>query len=698
VNPAVKKRWRPGLACAALAVATVAIFWGARQCQFVNYDDPTYITSNQELQHGLTAQSVRWAFQSGAASNWHPLTWLSHLTDVQLYGMDPAGHHFTSVLLHAANGVLLFLILRNMTGAFWRSLVVAALFALHPLRVESVAWVSERKDVLSTFFWMLTVWAYVRYAEEFKVQNSKFKVFYCLSLLFFAFGLMSKPMLVSLPFVLFLLDYWPLQRFQLLCEEPLSRPVATLSPQGGERAGRGVLAVVPFRQHVELVTEKIPFFLLAAASSVGTFFVQRSGGAVSSLTGVPMGARVGNAFVSYARYLAKIFWPTRLSPLYPHPGYWPWWKIAGAVLLLAAITALVIRRARSQPYLAVGWLWFLIMLAPTIGLLQVGIQSMADRYSYVASVGVLIMLVWGAHDWLGAQPRLLAAVAALAIGACVILTPRQVAYWRTSETLFTHAVEVTDNNYLAYNNLGYDLSNRGETERSMVYFQKSLDINSNYDEAHNNLGYALAALGRYKEATNEYIKALSLNPHLTEAHNNLGIALGNLGLPDAGIHEYQVALEENPRHAGAHNNLGVALAMKGKLDDAIAQFRLSVACQENYLSAHSDLGNALAMKGDLEGAIQEYEFCLKIDSKDPQVHNNLGNALAQQGKLEDASAQYRLALSLKPENPEAHFNLGYCLARQGRRTEAEEQYVLALQQRPNYPEARHQLEALKKTR
>jgi tetratricopeptide (TPR) repeat protein len=698
VNSAVKDRCLAALACVALATATLAVFWGARQGQFVNYDDPAYITSNEEIQHGLTAQSVRWAFQTGAASNWHPLTWLSHLADVQLYGIDPAGHHLTSVVLHAINGALLFLILRSMTGAYWRSLVVAALFALHPLRVESVAWVSERKDVLSTLFWMLTVWAYVHYTDKRRVQSAECKVFYGLSLLCFVLGLMSKPMLVTLPLVILLHHYRPLQRLQGLYDKPLARPAATLSPPSGERAGRGVCEKVSFKHNMRFVTEKIPFFVLAAASSVVTFLVQRHGGAVASLTGVPIGARVGNAFVSYARYLAKIFWPARLSPLYPHPGYWPWWKIAGAVLLLAAITAWVLRRARPQPYLAVGWFWFVVMLAPTSGLLQAGIQSMADRFSYVASVGVFIMLVWGAYDWLGTQRWLLGTAAALAVGACAMLTPRQVAYWRTSETLFLHAVEVTDNNYLAYNNLGYDLSNRGETERAMVYFQKSLEINSNYDEAHNNLGYALAALGRYKEATNEYIKALSLNPLLTEAHNNLGIALGDLGLADAGIHEYQIALEENPRHAGAHNNYGVALALKGKLDDAIAQFRLSVVCQENYLSAHSDLGNALAMKGDLEGAIREYEFCLKIDSKDAHVHNNLGNALTQQGKLEEAAAQYRLALNLQPENPEAHFNLGYCLAKQGRQAEAEEQYVLALQQRPGYPEARRQLEALKKTR
>ncbi len=665
MSSAGKDKDLAALVCVALAAVILVVFWGTRQCQFVNYDDPAYITANGEVQRGLSAASVRWAFQSGAASNWHPLTWLSHMADVDLYGVAPAGHHLTNVLLHAINGVLLFLILRGMTGALWRSACVAALFALHPLRVESVAWVSERKDVLSTLFWMLSVWAYVRYAENLEVRNSRRKTFYGLSLVFFVFGLMSKPMLITLPFVLLLLDYWPLGRLP-----------------------RGAAA---------LVKEKIPFFVLGAASSVVTILVQRHGGAISSLTSVPVGARVGNAFISYVRYMAKTFWPARLSPLYPHPGYWPWWQVAGAVILLAAITTWVIGRARAQPYLAVGWFWFAGMLAPTIGLVQVGIQSMADRYSYLASVGLLIMLTWGAAEWMGTHRWVLGTAAALALGACVILTPRQVAYWRSSETLFLHAVEVTDRNYLAYNNLGYDLSNRGEMERAMVYFQKSLEINSNYDEAHNNLGYTLAALGRNQEATNEYIKALTLNPSLTEAHNNLGVALGHLGFSDAGMHEFQVALAENPRHAGAHNNLGVALAMRGQLDEAIAQFRLSVAWQENYLSAHSDLGNALAMKGDLQGAIREYEFCLKIDAKDPQVHNNLGNALAQQGRLDEAAAQYRVALNLRAENPEAHFNLGYCLAKQGRRTEAEEQYILALRQRPDYPQARLQLEALKKT-
>jgi protein O-mannosyl-transferase len=659
VSPAVPDKWPARLICLALAAAVLAVFWGALRCDFVNYDDPAYITSNVDVQHGLTAAGIAWAFETGDASNWHPLTWLSHMADVQFFGLSPAGHHLTSLLLHAANAALLFLVLRAMTGALWRSAVVAALFALHPLRVESVVWVSERKDVLSTLFWMLAVWSYVKF------QSSKSKPWYAAAVLFFACGLMAKPMVVTLPFLLLLLDYWPLRR-----------------PMGWG-----------------LVIEKIPFFVLTLASSVVTFIVQRRGGAVSPLAGLPLPARIANAPVSYVRYLAKMFWPARLSVLYPHPGHWPVWQVACASLLLAAVTAVVIWRCRAQPYLAVGWFWFLGMLAPTIGLVQVGIQSMADRYSYLPMVGILIMVVWGVSDMLGRLPEarwILGSAGGLAIAACVVLTPQQVRYWRDSDALFQHAVKVTENNYLAYNNLGYFLSNRGEAEQSMLYYKSALQINPNYDEAHNNLGFALASLGRYQEATNEYIKALSLNPSLTEAHNNLGNALGSLGLADAAIHEYQVALEENPRHADAHNNYGIALAMHGRLDEAIAHFRLAIQYKENYSSAHSDLGNALAMKGDYAGAIQEYQACLRINPKDAQGHNNLANVLAHQGRLDEAENQYHIALELNPENPDAHFNLGCCFARQARRPEAAQEFRAALRQRPNYPAAQQQLDAVKK--
>ena len=643
-----------GLIGLLLAAMVFAVFWPVLNCGFVNYDDPSYITSNAEVKSGLTWHGVAWAFTTGAASNWHPLTWLSHMADVSCYGTDPRGHHFTNVLLHAINTVLLFFILKNLTNAVGKSAMVAALFAVHPLHVESVAWISERKDVLSGLFWMLTIGMYVRYTKGRKMG-------YALSLLFFALGLMSKPMLVTAPFLMLLLDYWPLRRLEK------------------NRVG-------------QMLLEKVPFFVLAAISSIITVIVQRKGGAVTSILALPFGQRLANAFVSYVRYLGKTVWPVDLAILYPHPRHWPAGEVAGAILLLTAMTGWTISRVTRQPWLMVGWLWFLGMLVPVIGLVQVGIQSMADRYVYLPIVGIFIMFAWGACEWLGNRVGL--ALGMLALAACVVLTPRQVKYWADSETLFKHAAAVTTDNYLAYNNIGFFLSNRGQIEEAMKYYKSSLQINPNYEEAHNNLGFALAGLGRNKEAIDEYVKALSIRRDLTEAHNNLGNALAAVGQSGEAMHEYLVALEENPHYAQAHNNYGIALAMHGKVDDAIEQFHQAIRDDPDYLSAHSDLGNALAMQGKWSEALEQYRLCLKIDPNDPQVHNNLGNVLAQQNRLDEAVDQYRTALKLKPQNPEAHFNLGYCLARLGRRAEAAEECRAALAQRPDYPEARNELNLL----
>jgi tetratricopeptide (TPR) repeat protein len=696
---------RPWIICVALIVAVLAVFGRALESDFVDYDDPAYITSNQHVRHGLTREDVAWAFTSGEASNWHPLTWLSHMADAQVFGMKPAGHHLTSVLLHAANAALLFLLLRGMTGRFWPSAVVAALFALHPLRVESVAWVSERKDVLSTFFWILTVWAYAGYVSRRRdaaVENKRTEqtqkpsgksseigrhakqpdassrvsvpswVCYSLALFLFALGLMAKPMLVTLPFVLLLLDYWPLGRISL----------------SNEVASEGRL--------FPLVLEKLPFFVISAGSCVVTFLVQRHGGAVSTV--LPLSARLANAAVSYARYLGKTFWPARLSVLYPHPGHWPVWMVGAALALLMGITLAAVWRVRQQPYFLVGWLWFLGILAPTIGLVQVGLQSMADRYSYVPLVGIFIILVWGLDELAGGGETgnlVRVGASALAIAASAFLTVRQTGFWRDSETLFQHAVEVTDNNYLAYNNLGFFLSGKGEKARAKKYFEDSLKINPNYDEAHNNLGFALAGEGKYQEALPEYEAALRINPKLTEAHNNYGNALAAVGRVDEAIREYQIALTENLHHADAHNNLGNALAQRGQLDAAIEEFREAIRDKDNYVGAHSNLGNAYAMQGKFDQAMQEYRISLQIDPTDAQAHNNLANVLAQKGQFDEAIQHYFLALKLKPENPEAHFNLGYCYLRLGKRAEAEREYEEALKQRPDYAAARQQLAALR---
>src|ERR1035441_4436802 len=670
----MEKLRRPGFICLALAMTTLAVFMPVAWQGFVNYDDSDYVTENAHVQSGLEFRRVLFRSKTGHASNWHPLTWLSHMVDCQLFGVKAGGPHLVSVGFHIANTLLLFLLLRRMTGALWRSALVAALFALHPLHVESVAWASERKDVLSAFFFLLTIWAYVRHVE---VQSPTSKVqsqatrntqhatpttlhatrYYVLSLLFFALGLMSKPMLVTMPFVLLLIDYWPLHRPGATSLE--SQPVA------------GLL----------LLLEKVPFFVLSVASSVITFLVQRKGGAVS--TALTFGERVANALVSYVRYIGKTFWPKNLSILYPHPGHWPAWQVMVSAGLLLAVSAAVILMARRRPYLAVGWLWFCGTLIPVIGLIQVGIQSMADRYTYVPLIGLFIMLAWGIDELMPARPwrcSALAIGAALLLTACGFLTERQIPFLR--------------DNSMAYNNPGYYLNNQGRTAEAMENYRLSLKINPAYEDALNNLGYALAGQKKYAEAIPLYEAALRVRPRHAEVHNNLGNALSETGKIDEAIQHYLIALQEKPDHADAHNNLGIALAMKGRLDEAIPHFHEAIRCKPNYASAHSNLGNALAVQHKLDEAIKEYQESLRLKPDDAQAHNNLGNALAEQGKVEAAIEHYGQALRLNADNPEAHFNLALALLRQGKRDEATAHLREALRLKPDYAEAQAQLKSM----
>ncbi|HSA10026.1 MAG TPA: tetratricopeptide repeat protein [Candidatus Paceibacterota bacterium] len=676
--------------CLLLALLTVAIFLPVAWQGFVNYDDSDYVTENTHVQGGLKWTNIVWAFTTGHASNWHPLTWLSHMLDSQLFGLNAGGHHLVSVAFHIANALLLFLLLRCMTGALWRSLVVAGLFSLHPLHVESVAWASERKDVLSAFFFLLTIWAYARYAEGgmpvaegrrpgLEVSGGQPAssiaswscgcrlgpgIWYLLALGCFGLGLMSKPMLVTLPFVLVLLDYWPLRRFRCAA------------------VGR-------------LVLEKVPFLLLAAASSVITFIVQRKGGAVS--TSLTLGERLANALVSYVRYIGKMLWPKDLSILYPHPGHWPAWQVVGSAVLLVAVCVVVFLLARRRPYLAVGWLWFCGTLVPVIGLVQVGIQSMADRYTYLPLIGLFIMVAWGLEELVPERPwrgGVLAIVAALSLAVCALLTERQIRFWRDSEALFRHAVQVTANNYLAYNNLGFYLNGRGRTSEAMENYRMALKINPAYEDALNNLGYALAGQKKFAEAVPLYEAALRVRPNHAEVHNNLGNALSELGRIDEAIQHYRIVLEQKPEHADAHNNLGIALAMKGKLDEAVPHFYAAIRYKPNYASAHSNLGNALAVQHKLDEAIKEYQTALRLKPEDPQAHNNLGNALAEQGKAEEAIDHYREAIRLNAVNPEAHFNLALALLRLGKREEAINHLTEALRLKPDYAEAQNQLKSL----
>jgi tetratricopeptide (TPR) repeat protein len=692
-----------------LAALTVAVYCQAVIFDFVNYDDPEYVTANSHVQGGLTAANMRWAFEGYHASNWHPLTWLSHIFDIQLFGVKPAGHHLTSVALHVVNTVLVFLMLRRMTGAPGRSAIVAGFFALHPLHVESVAWVSERKDVLSALFFLLTVVAYERYVSDVKCQVSGVPsvegmgrgggtadgdsrithhaslIFYFLSLIFFALGLMSKPMLVTLPFVLLLLDYWPLQRVS-----SVERPENAECRSGiTHHASR----IIP------LFVEKLPFFILALVSCFITFYAQKSGGSVS--TSISPGARAANALMSYARYLDKTIWPWHLSVLYPHPGYWPAWEVIGAGLLLVIISFGAILLVRSRPYLFVGWFWFVGMLVPTIGVIQVGIQSMADRYTYLPLIGLFVVVVWAVGDLARVsqtgptsqtvQPFVAVGAGCVLLVVCAALTFHQARIWKDSGALFTHAVQVTKNNYLAYNNLGFYLWGKGKVEPAIENYRAALKIQPNYEDALNNLGYALASQKKYPEAIQLYEAALRVRPNHPEVHNNLGNALSEVGRIDEAITNYLLVLKQNPEHADAHNNLGIALAMKGKLDEAIPHFREALRWKPSYASAHSNLGNALAAQQKFEEAIGEYDAALRLNPDDAQAQNNLANVLSEQGKVQEAIVHYEKALQLNAENPEAHCNLGIALARLGKRAEAEAHFREALRLRPGYTEALRRL-------
>lgn len=494
--------------CLFLVVATLAVYWQVLDNDFVDYDDNDYVTENIRVHKGVTFDSLIWAFTSSHAANWHPITWVSHMFDCQLYGLNPSGHHLTSLLFHVANTLLLLLILVRMTGALWQSSFVAALFALHPIHVESVAWVAERKDVLSTFFMMLTVWAYILYVKKGEVKR------YLLAVLFFMLGLMSKPMLITLPFILLMLDFWPLGRLCLIRD---TRNVVT-----GQHTNERL-------DIFRLLWEKIPFFVLAVGSSVVTFIVQERGGAVQLLKTFSLQTRIINAFVSYTEYIVNMVWPVKLAFLYPHPGNsLPLWKGIVAGLALVLITVLVIRKARKFPYITVGWFWYVVTLIPVIGIVQVGLQAMSDRYTYVTLIGLFVIIAWGANDLLSKwshRKMWLGTLAAILLPVLMVLTWKQVQYWENSITLFKHALKYTSNNLLVHNYLGTTLGMQGRTEEAIEHFLKAVQLKPDYAEAHCNLGVTLVRKGHIKEAIARFREALRLNPDHVKAKYNLSRAL-----------------------------------------------------------------------------------------------------------------------------------------------------------------------------
>lgn len=612
-----------------LAAGSAAVHAGALGYGFVNFDDGHFVQDNPFVREGFTARSVRWAFTAHLTFDaspyldyWQPVTVLSRLLDVQLFGMDPRGHHATNILLHALNTALLFLVLESMTGAYWRSAFAAALWSVHPLRVESVAWVTERKDMLAGLFWMLTIAAYHRYVR----QPGRLRQAAVAAV--FALGLMSKPFLITLPFVLLLLDHWPLQR------------------NSSEDRWRRV---------PQLIAEKLPLFAMSIAVAVIGIRTQARMGILTSLESEPLAGRIAGGVVDYVRYLVKLVWPFPMALPQPFSPEWPLSVVVACGALLALVTLVACRQAWRRPYFPVGWFWFLGVLVPVIGLVQPGKIPLTDRYTYLPHIGLIILVAWGIPDLLPAplrQARWMAPAAATVLLACAAGSRVQTLHWKDSVTLFEHAVRVTPDNFVAHYNLANALAAQGRTTEALAHYERAKEIRP--APAHNTIGSLLAAGGRVDEAIAHYREALRYDPRYSDAHNNLGVLLARQGNAAEARREYQQALRYRPRHADALLNLGRLEAAEGHPDQALAH-----------------LGSALEANPELDGA-----------------YYTRANILAAAGRFAEAEADYRSALRLRPGNADAHNNLGRLLALQGRAAEAMAEYDAALRIAPDHALAR----------
>lgn len=619
-----------------LAAATLLVYAPVRHFGFIDLDDPGYVYDNPHVTAGLTWNGIVWAFTTGHAANWHPVTWLSHMLDVELFGLAAGWHHATNVALHVVATVLLFGLLVRLTAAIGRSAFVAGLFALHPLHVESVAWIAERKDVLSTVFWLLTTWAYVAHVAPSRSGLMRGPGGTIVLLATYALGLLSKPMLVTLPFTLLLLDLWPLNR-----------------------------AADPWRVRSwwPLVREKLPLLAMAAASSVVTFLVQQQGGAVSSLSVAPWPVRLSNALLAYVVYLRRTVWPVDLALFYPYSMSVAAAPIVIAAVVLAAVTWLAVRLARRSPYLLVGWLWYLGTLVPVIGLVQVGTQSMADRYTYVPLIGIFIAVAWGVINLLAGRARLLVAIGAVAaVVAAGTAARAQIHHWRDSLSVWQHAVDVTRGNYRAHNSLGAVLGNQGRTAEAIRHFEEALRLGPDRSEAHHihhNLGRALADSGRTDDAISHYREALRVKPDFAEAHNNLGLALVRLGRVDEALRHYQEAVRIDPELTVAQNNLGLALYGLGRVDEAIARYTEATRLDPRYADAYNNRGFAHASRGAVDAAIADFSAAVRVRPSFEDARFNLALAFASSGRFREAREQLQAVLQQHPNNELARRALDY---------------------------------------
>lgn len=595
----------PLFICISLVLVTLAIFWQTRHHGFLNYDDPYYVSGNEIVQKGLTREGTVWAFTrlTGQGTYWHPVTWLSHMLDCELWGVHAGRHHLVTAVLHSLNAVLLFLLLRKLTGALWRSAVVAALFAWHPLQVDSVAWLAERKNILSTLFLILTLFAYSRYVE-FRDRRetpgpARGFVWYAITLFLFGIGLMCKPMLVTLPCVLLLLDFWPLKRIDFS---------------------------LPLSKVRSLVVEKLPFFVFSALSSFITIAAHKQLDLVVSTEELSWAHRLTNAMVAYGLYLGKTIWPSHLAIYYPIPAKWPLWQLVLTVSALLSVSILALRSLRSRPWLMIGWLWFLGTMVPVIGLVQVNDQAMADRFAYVPLIGIFLALVWGGTELLArfkSRPVVIACVASITLAAYAVTAWKQTGHWKSSETVFGHALRVTQGNYVAHNNLARDLMEQGRADEALHHFEEVIKL--------------------------KYYTAI--------AHNNIGIAKARRGDLDGAMKSFQEALASDPKHPDVHANMGLAYMHQGRFAEALSHLSEAVRLNPKHAEAHSNLASSLEQLGRYAEAERNFRESMRLRPEQPGVHLALGRLMVRQGNNLEARRHFAEAVRLQPGLAEAEQQL-----------------------------------------
>jgi protein O-mannosyl-transferase len=640
-----------------LVVINLFIYAQVRNFEFIGWDDPLYVTQNAEVMKGLSWQGTQWAFATGHAANWHPLTWLSLMLDVQLFGISPGHIHFTNLLFHVANSLLLFWVLFRMTSAVGLSAFVSGLFAVHPLHVESVAWVAERKDVLSAFLLLLTIWAYIAYVR--KPGPTQYSLVHVL----FALALLAKPMAITLPVMLLLLDVWPL--------------------------GRAVPGKGQWAAWWPLMREKLWLVLMAIAVSAVTLAVQRHGGTMAGFEAFPLGARVSNAFVSYGAYLGKMLWPCSLSAFYPFQ-LLPGWAAAGCVLGLIGISFLAIRSAARAPCFLMGWSWYLVTLLPVIGLIQVGDQGRADRYTYLPLIGIFIAIAWGAHTVLRHRHvlKIVSGLIACAV-ICVfaVMARSQAGCWKNAMSLWRQALESTTRNVHANVNFGFALMDRGEVSKAIVHYSEALRIDPNFAEAHNALGVALLRQDQVIDAGRHFAQALRIKPAFWEATGNMGTVLARQGKSEEAVSFFARALGAKPGDAQLHHNMGLALAEMGKASEAIAHFSEAAKIKPDFAEPHVQLGNILLRQGELDRAFEHYREAIRIKPGSTDARINLGIGLMNKGLDQEAAAECTEALRLNPELPEAHNCLATILINKMQDKEALAHLTEAVRIRPDYVDA-----------